>query len=160
MLKSMLCVVTFSLISSTVMAGPYDPIISTAWVGESVPEQTTATLQLNLTTIKPVELISVSSPFATNIEIQRLMKYKGKMKMTVVRNLRLPGHSTTIFGSQGLFLMMTGIKQPLKMGEHVPLKLIFKYRDKKTKTISAVADVKQMELSYKHYGPNEVYDHH
>ena len=144
---------------SNAWAGPYDPIVSKVWVGESVPGQTTATLQLNLTTVKPVNLVSVSSPLAAAVEIQSVTMHKGAMKAQVVNSLRLPNHRTTTFGAHGLFLMMTGIKQPLKVGDRVPVNFVFVFSDKQTKTISADAEVRKMELSYKHYGPNEVYDH-
>jgi len=140
-------------------AGPYDPIVSMPWVGESVPGQTTATLQLNLTTVKPVNLLSVSSPVAESIKIHHLIMHNGAMKIQVVKSLPLADHRTTPFGSRGLFLMMEGIKQPLKIGDSVPINMVFAFPDKQTKTISAIAEVRKMDLSYKHYGPNEVYDH-
>ena len=158
MWKNILLILTVFCLSNA-WAGPYDPIVSKAWVGESVPGQTTATLQLNLTTVKAVNLMSVSSPVADSVEIHSLMMHKGAMKVQVVNNLPLMDHRTTIFGSHGLFLMMTGIKQPLKIGDRVPISLVFTFPDKQTKTISAEAEVRKMELSYKHYGPNEVYDH-
>lgn len=160
MWEKILGVMICAVISNASWAGPYDPIVSKAWVGESVPEQTTATLQLNLTTVKAVNLTSVSSPLAESVEIHSLMKYKGAMKLQVVPSLQIPEHRTTIFGSNGLFLMMTGLKQALKIGDQVPVSLTFTFPDKQTKVISANAEVKKMELSYKHYGPNEVYDHH
>ena len=144
---------------SNAWAGPYDPIVSMAWVGETVPEQTTATLQLNLTTVKAVKLMSISSPVAGGVEIHSMMMLKGAIKPHIVNSLSLPEHRTTIFGSRGLFLMMTGLKQPLKAGDKIPLNLEFSFPDKKTKVISAEAEVRMMELSYKHYSPNEVYDH-
>ena len=158
MLKNMILAITMGFVS-TAWAGPYDPIVSVAWVGESIPGQTSATLQLNLTTIKPVNLISVSSPVAESIEIHSLIKVKGVMKAQVVSNLPLVGHRTITFGSRGLFLMMTGIKQSLNIGDRVPINLVFIFPDKQSKTISAIAEVKKMELRYKHYGSNEVYDH-
>jgi copper(I)-binding protein len=159
MWKNIICVMALGWLSNA-WAGPYDPIVSTAWVGESVPGQTTSTLQLNLTTVKAVHLVAVSSPLAASVEIQSLMMHKGAMKVQVVSNLPLPDHRTIVFGSHGLFLMMTGIKQPLKIGDHVPINLVFAFADRQTKSITADAEVRQMELSYKHYGPNEVYDHH
>lgn len=141
-------------------AGPYDPIVGMAWVGESVPGQTSATIQLNLTTVKPVTLMSVTSPLAASVEIQILKPYKGKMKVYVLNTLRLPDHRTTIFPSQGYFLMMKELKQPLKTGDHVPITMTFLYPDKQSKTINADAEVREMELSYKQYGPNAVYDEH
>lgn len=140
-------------------AGPSDPIISMAWMGETIPGQTSSTLQLNITTVKAVKLVSASSPVAGSIEIQRVMKQKGKMQANTVDDINLPAHNTIAFGSHGLFLMMTGIKQPLKAGDRVPLSFVFAVSGNQRKSISAEAEVRQMELSYKHYGPKEVYDH-
>jgi copper(I)-binding protein len=159
MLKNIVYVIVLAFISNTSWASPYDPIVTKAWVGETVPGQTTSTLQLNLTTVKAVNLISVSSPIAESVEIHSLMMNKGAMKLQVVNSYSLAEHRTTLFGSHGLFLMMTGIKQPLKTGDQVPLSLTVTFADKQTKVISANAEVRKMELSYKHYGPNEVYDH-
>ena len=158
MLRIAICMFAMFFLDNA-WAGPYDPIISRAWVGESVPGQTTATLQLNITTTKAARLISVSSTLADSVEIHSVTKHKGEMKPRVVASLNLPGHSTVIFGSRGLFLMMTGIKQQLNIGDRVPVSMVFVMPDGQPKTISAVAEVKKMELSYKHYGPNEVYDH-
>jgi len=158
MWKTLMFAMTWSAVSLA-WAGPHDPIVSVAWIGESIPGQTTATLQMNLTTVKPVNLMSISSPVAQSVEIHRLMMHKGAMKLQVVNSLPLPDHRTTTFGTRGLFLMMTGIKQPLNIGDRVPLTLTIAFADKTSKTISAEAEVRKMELSYKHYGPNEVYDH-
>ena len=144
---------------SVAWAGPNDPIISKAWVGESIPGQDTSTLQLNLTTSKSVKLISVSSPVADAVEIHSLTMYSGKMKLQIVKSLPLPERRTIAFGSKGLFLMMTGINKPLNIGDKVPLSLTFTFADKRTSVVTTIAEVKKMELSYKHYGPNEVYDH-
>ena len=48
-------------------------------VGETVPGQTSATLELNISTVKSATLLSVSSPVATEIEIHRVVPYKRKM---------------------------------------------------------------------------------
>lgn len=158
MLKYIMVIMSACWLSNA-WAGPFDPIVSAAWVGESIPEQTTATLQLNVTTMKAVNLLSVSTPVAESVEIHSLMMHKGAMKLQVVNSFFLPERRTTKFGSRGLFLMMAGIKQPLKIGDRIPLSLKVAFADKQIKTITAEAEVRKMELSYKHYGPNEVYDH-
>lgn len=158
MWKKILLLISLGWICN-VWAGPYDPIASMAWVGETIPGQNTATLQLNLTTIKAVELMSVSSPVAESVEIHSLTKYKGKLQLQIVKTLGLPEHQTISFGSRNLFLMMTGIKQPLAIGDTIPVTLQFAFKDNTSKSISTTAVVKKMELSYKHYGTDEVYDH-
>lgn len=140
-------------------AGPSDPIVSMAWAGESIPGQNSASLQLNLTTFNKVTLLSVSSPLVASIEIHRMKMSRGKMKLHVVNSLSLPAHQTTTFGSNGLFLMMTGIRQQLDKGDRLPLDLKFALPNNKIITISAEAEIKHAELSYKHLGPNDIYDH-
>lgn len=154
-----ICTVYLTGLALSSWAGPNDPIVSAAWVGESVPGQATVTLQLNLTTIKPVNLLAVTSPVAQSIEIHNLMKHKGEIKVQVVPSLNLPDHRTIIFGTQGLFLMMTGLNQTLNIGDTVPISLKFAFSDRTTKTISANATVRKVDLSYKHYGTKEIYDH-
>lgn len=147
------------LISGAVWAGPNDVVVDKVLVGESVPGQTSATLQLNMTTVKPATLLSVSSPVAKKVEIHSMVLHKGKMMVREVDRLALPGHRTTTFGSHQLFLMMVGLNKELNVGEQVPVSIVVEYGDKRTQTIPVNAAVKKMSLSYKHYGPGEVHDH-
>lgn len=139
--------------------GPLDPIVSAAWVGESVPGQATATLQLNITTVKAIHLLAVTSPLADSVEIHTVALRKGKITPYISGKLALPEHRTTAFGSRNLFLMMTGLKKTLNVGDKIPLTMNYAFADGKTKTLNAEAEVRKMELSYKHYGSGEVYDH-
>lgn len=157
MLRNILCALAVTWIGN-VWAGPYDPIITKAWIGESVPGQATATLQLNISTVKAVSLQSVTSPAAESVEIHNLIRQKDSMKVQVIPSLALPDHSTTQIGTRGLFLMMKGLKQPLKIGDRIPLSMAFTFADKKTKIIEAVAEVKKMDLSYKQFGTKGIYD--
>lgn len=149
----------FMVISGTVWAGPNDVVVDKVFVGESVPGQTSATLQLNMTTVKPATVRSVSSPVAKKVEIHSMVLHKGQMVVREVDSLALPGHRTTTFGSHQLFLMMVGLNKELNVGEQVPVSIVVEYGDKRTQTIPVTAVVKKMALSYKHYGPNEVHDH-
>ena len=150
-----LCLLSINL----AWAGPYDPIVSGSWAGETVPGQSTVTLQMTITTVKKVKLLSVKSDVAEHVEIHSVALRKGKMAPHVVSSLALPEHRTIAFGSRNLFLMMTGIKKVLNVGDQIPLTVQYSLPDGKVKTLSASAEVRKMELSYKHYGPNEVYDH-
>lgn len=144
---------------SAAWAGANDVMVDKAFVGESVPGQTSATLELNMSTVKPATLLSVSSPLAKKVEIHSMVLHKGQMMVREVDRLDLPAHRTTTFGSHQLFLMMIGLSKELNVGDQVPVSIVVEYADKRTQTISVNATVKKMSLSYKHYGPNEVHDH-
>ncbi len=135
-----------------------DVIVDKVWMRESVPGQTAATVQLNLYVTKDAKLLGVSSPLAAGGEIRHIMKRGGKMQQRILRDLKLAGHSNTLFGERGLYLMLTGLKQPLNVGDRVPVKLELKVGGE-VRMIETVAEVRRLELSYKHYNDPAVMDH-
>jgi copper(I)-binding protein len=153
----------FLLLVLTVFIAPQafaarDVIVDKVWMRESVPGQTAATVQLNLYVTKDAKLLAVSSPLAASGEIRHIMKRGGKMQQRTLRDLRLDGHSNTLFGERGLYLMLTGLKQPLNVGDHVPVTLRLTVGGKE-RMIEVEAGVRALELSYKHYNDPAVMDH-
>ncbi len=142
-----------------VWAGPNDVMIDKVWVGESVPGQDSATLEMNISTVKAATLLSVSSPAAKRVEIHSVSRRGGKMAAKVVDHLRLPAHRTTAFGSDRLFLVMAGLQHELNVGERIPVNVEVEYANRRRQTIALEASVKKMALSYKHVQPGAVYDH-
>ena len=142
-----------------VWAGPNDAVVQQAWVGESIPGQNSATLELNITTVQKARLLSVSSEAADRVEIQRVSMHKGKMSSQVLNSMPLPAHHTTAFGSNRLFLMMVGLKNELNIADHIPVTLVVEYGNHRRQTIEVEATVKKMALSYKHLGTEEIHDH-
>ena len=158
MRNSVLCLLLLGF-AGHAWAGSSDVIVDRVWVGESVPGQNSATLELNITTVKAARLLAVSSEAADKVEIHSLSKHGGKMQAHVVDNLRLPAHRTTAFGSHRLFLIMQGLKKELNVGERIPVSIVVEYANKRRQTIAVEATVKKMALSYKHLGADEVHDH-
>ena len=145
--------------SATVLAGPNDAMVDKVWVGESVPGQNSATLELNITTVSPAKLLSVASEAADRVEIHSMSRHAGKMAARVVDDLPLPAHHTTTFGSRSLFLILVGLKKELNIGDRIPVNLVIEYANGRRQTIAVEATVKKMSLSYKHLGTGEVHDH-
>ena len=135
-----------------------DVLVDKAWLRESVPGQDSVSLQLNLTALKAATLIEVSSPRAEAIKIQRLTRRQGSVKANTIENLRLVPRRALAFGSANYALMMVGLKQPLNVGDRVPVSLTVQFANKQTKKITVEAEVHPLELSYKHYNEREVYD--
>lgn len=158
MLRSLISAGLF-LWCGVALAGGNDVIVDKVRVGETVPGQTSATLGMNISTIKAATLLSVSSPVANKVEIHSMALHKGKMVVREVDHLSIPAHRTMAFGSHQLYLLMVGLKQQLNVGDKVPVTLVVQYGDGRKQTLELTADVKKMALSYKHLGPNEVHDH-
>jgi len=135
-----------------------DVIVDKVWVRESVPGQTAATLQLNLSVISAARLLGVSSPLAESGEIARVEHRGGRMQTRPLSSLKLAAHSTVIFGVRGLYLVLRGLKQPLNTGERMPVSLLLEVGGKR-QTVEVSAEVRALELSYKHYNDPAVMDH-
>lgn len=135
-----------------------DVIVDKVWMRESVPGQTAATVQLNLYVTKDAKLLRVSSPLAASGEILSAQRRGNAMMKLKLPHLNLAAHSNTLFGERGLYLMLTGLKQPLNVGDRVPVTLELAVGGK-VRMIESEAEVRQLELSYKHYNDPAVMDH-
>ncbi|MBU0623190.1 MAG: copper chaperone PCu(A)C [Gammaproteobacteria bacterium] len=157
MWRKLICTASLVL-AGNVWAGANDVIVDKVWMRESVPGQTSSTVQLNLSVTKAARLLSVSSPVAAAGEIQGVVMRKGKMQTATVNSMQLRAHSTTLFGSRGTYLTLVGLKQPLVVGERIPITLVVEVAGKK-QTVNTEALVKALELSYQHYNNPSVKDH-
>ena len=71
---------------------------------------------------------------------------------------KLAAHSTTIFGTRGVYLTLVGLNQTLNVGDRIPVTLVIEIAGKQ-QTVNTEAAVKALELSYKHYNDPTVKDH-
>ncbi len=133
-------------------------IVDKVWMRESVPGQTAATVQLNLSVTVAARLLGVSSPLAARGEIVRVERRGGSMQTHTLRDYKLEARSTVIFGARGVYLLLRGLKQPLNVGDRVPVSLALQIAGTR-KTVEVTAEVRALELSYKHYNDPAVMDH-
>jgi periplasmic copper chaperone A len=146
------------LLAADAWAGANDVIVDKVWMRESVPGQTSVTVQLNLSVTKAGRLLSVSSPVAKSGEIQDVVLRHGKLQTETVDSIKLRAHSITLFGTRGMYLTLVGLKQPLNVGDHVPITLELEIVGNR-QTVNAEAEVRALELSYQHYNDPTVKDH-
>lgn len=140
-------------------AGANDVLVNDVWLGESVPGQTSASLQLTLTSMKSARLIKVSTPLSAGVKIQRLLPDRGKVKVREIGSLSLPARYTVVFGDKNFTLMLVGLNKQLNAGDRVPVTLTVRLANNRTVKIDVEAEVKPLSLSYKHYQGGEVQDH-
>ncbi|HLP97682.1 MAG TPA: copper chaperone PCu(A)C [Sideroxyarcus sp.] len=146
------------LLAGNASAGANDVMVDKVWMRESVPGQISATVQLNLYVTKRARLLSVSSPVADSGEIEEAARRGGKIITVAKDSQPLDAHSTIIFGTKGLYLNLIGLKQPLHIGDKVPVTLKIEIAGK-VQTVNVEAEVRPLELSYKHYNDPTVKDH-
>ncbi len=147
------------LFSGNAWADATDAVVQHVWVGESIPGQNSATLELNITTVQPAKLLSVNTDVSDKVEIHSVAQQWGKMSTKVVKNLHLPAHHTTAFGTHQLFLILVGLKKELNIGDSIHVSVVIEYSNHRKQTFEVEAPVKKMALSYKHLGSEPVHDH-
>jgi len=157
MWRNLFCAASL-IFAADVWAGANDVMVDKVWMRESVPGQQSATVQMNLYVTKPSRLLSISSPVATSGEIQNVEKRHGQMQTTTEPSLKLAPHNTLIFGTRGIYLVLNGLKQKLNVGDKVPVSMVIEVAGKQ-QTVNVEAEVKALELSYKHYNDPTVKDH-
>lgn len=135
-----------------------DVIVDKVWMRESVPGQNAATVQLNLSVTVAARLLGVSSLLAASGEIVRVERRGGTMQTRSLHDYKLESRSTVIFGARGVYLLLRGLKQPLNVGDRVPVSLVLQVAGTR-RTVEVMAEVRALELSYKHYNDPAVMDH-
>jgi len=113
------------------------------WVRATVPQQTTSAAYLTITSVQGGKLVDASSPVAASVEVHE-MKMEGEMmKMRGVDALPLPAGKPVELKPNGLHIMLTGLKAPLKAGDVVPIKLVVEDAKGKRQTVDVKATARQ-----------------
>ncbi len=113
------------------------------WVRTTVPQQTTSAAYLTITSVQGGKLVEASSPMAASVEVHE-MKMEGEMmKMRGVDALPLPAGKPVELKPNGLHIMLTGLKAPLKAGDVVPIKLVVEDAKGKRQTVDVKATARQ-----------------
>jgi periplasmic copper chaperone A len=72
------------------------------------------------------QLIGISTPAAENAMLHKSNDENGVMKMEMLDHLEIPAGATIDILPGHMHIMLTGLKAPIKIGDHVPLELEFK----------------------------------
>lgn len=152
MLLRNLLFVLMLVLTGSAWAGSGGVVAKNVWVNETVPGQTKVSVQMDLTsTASAGKLLAVDSPVAESGAIQKLWPSHGKVTMSPVRNVRLPRGKPVSFSERTTSLVLLDLKQPLKVGQQVPINLTVVLADGKKVTVEVQAEVRALDLSVKAY---------
>ena len=119
--------------------------VSNAWARATVPGQQVAGAYLEISSIENAALVSAKSSAAKNVEIHVMSMEAGMMSMRQISQLELPAGKTVALAPGGYHLMLTGLKQPLKKGDTVPLRLTILGKNKTRSVVKINAVVRGVE---------------
>lgn len=101
------------------------PVVTDAWVRATVPGQPVGGAYMKIDSPTPVTLIQVETDVAKEVQVHAMHMDSGVMKMREHGRLAIPAGKTVELAPGGLHLMLLGLKQPLKAGETIALKMTF-----------------------------------
>jgi copper(I)-binding protein len=112
------------------------------WVRATVAPQKATGAFMQLTSAKPAKVVAASSPVAEMVEIHEMKMEDGVMKMRAVDALPLPAGQAVALKPGSYHVMLMGLKQPIKVGETVPLTLTIEGDDKQRSTVEVKAQAR------------------
>ena len=124
--------------------------VSNPWIRGTVQGQKATGAFMDITSKTPARLVGASSPVAGMVQIHHMTMEGGIMKMSPVSGVDLPANQTVKLGPGGYHVMMMDLKQTLKAGDHVPLKLTFEMADRKRETLDLSVEVRDVTGAPKH----------
>lgn len=115
-----------------------------AWVRGTVAGQTATGAFMSLQSGADSVLIGAESPIAGIVEIHESSMVNNVMRMREVPRLSLPAGKSVVLKPGGYHIMMMDLKQPLKVGEAVPIRLQVEARDKTVHSVEVTATVRAL----------------
>ena len=133
-----------SLLCVSGMARAQSVEVKDAWVRGTVPAQKVTGAFMEITGKNAVRLLSVESPLAASAEIHNMSMQSGVMKMSPVEGIDVPAGKTVKLAPGGYHVMLMGLKQQMKAGDLVPLKLTFELAGKKRESLELSVEVRDL----------------
>jgi len=118
--------------------------VSAPWVRGTVQGQKATGAFMQLKSADGAALVAAESPVAGIVEIHEMKMEGNVMRMRAVPKIELPAGRAVELKPGGYHVMLMDLKQPLKQGESVPIRLKFQGKDGKPQELEVRAEVRDL----------------
>jgi copper(I)-binding protein len=129
---------------ATSLAAQSQTSVKEPWVRGTVAQQKASGFFAQLSSAQGGKLVAASSPVAGVVEIHEMAMDGNVMKMRAVSAVDLPAGKTVELKPGGYHVMLMDLKQQLKPGESVAVRLVVEGKDGKRETVEVKAAVKPL----------------
>ena len=110
------------------LAQPASVAVTGAWARATVASAETAAIYLTVTASQPDRLTGASTPAALKTELHETRTVDGVVQMRAVpAGLPVTPGTPIHMAPGGYHVMLVGLKQQLRQGEHIPVTLTFEH---------------------------------
>jgi copper(I)-binding protein len=126
-----------ALAQTPTSAQPSNIQVQNAWARATTPHAQSGGIFLTVIDNGPADrLVGAATPVAATAQLHQTMDDKGVMKMDAVPTLDLPQGKPVALEPGGYHIMLMGLKQQLKPGDHFPVTLTFANAPPVTATVT------------------------
>jgi len=150
-LRTMLIVISASAAAAGAPAWAQVEVKS-AWVRGTVAAQKTTGAYMEISSARGASLVGAESTAAGLVEVHEMSMDKNVMRMRAVPKLDLPAGKTVELKPGGYHMMLIDLKNPLKKGDSVPLRLKIENKDKTVSIVEIKAEVRDAAAAPEHKG--------
>jgi hypothetical protein len=118
--------------------------VSEPWVRGTVQGQKATGAFMQLKSADAAALVAAESPVAGVVEIHEMRMEGNVMRMRAIPKLELPAGQAVELKPGGYHVMLMDLRQPMKKGDTVPIKLKFQGKDGKLQEIEVKAEVRDL----------------
>ena len=118
--------------------------VADAWARGTVPGQSSSGVFMRITSPEGGRLVGVASPWAGMAEVHEMKMDGDMMKMNAVAYVELPAGKAVELKPGGHHVMLMGLKQQLKGGDHLPLTLTIENVGGKKETLELKVPIKAL----------------
>lgn len=105
--------------------------VQNAWVRATVPQQKAAGVFFDIQATENLQLVEAQTSAATSAELHEMKMENDVMRMRPLEQLALPAGKKVNLKPGGYHLMLMGLKNQIKVGDVIPLRLMFQDKNKK-----------------------------
>ena len=129
------------------------------WIRGTVAQQKATGMFARITAPQGGRLVAGSSPVAGVVEIHEMTMDGNTMRMRAIPGLDLPAGKAVELRPGGYHEMLMDLKQPLKVGEKVPVSLVIESAGGQRETVQVQAEVRAMAGGMQGHGSHGGHGH-
>jgi copper(I)-binding protein len=144
MFKTILVAAATALFSTHLLAQTANVTVTDPWVRGTAGQQKATGAFMELSADRKARLVAASSPVAGVVEIHEMAMENNIMRMRQVPGIDVPAGSRVALKPGGYHVMLMELKQPLKVGEQVPITLTFEDEARQRFSVEIKAPVRAL----------------
>ena len=132
------------LLAASLSVSAQQLTVTEPWVRATVPQQKATGAFMHLRSDADVRLVAAESPVAGVVEIHEMSMQSDVMKMSPISGLDLPAGQDVELKPGGYHVMLMDLRQQVKVGDEVPLRLVIERRDGSRTSMDVVAPARPL----------------